>query len=85
MLRIPCTYKVIRDIASDILTAHDFTPYHCTVCRLKNGGFFFEHGPHHRGKLSLSSNEEVDVSFFSHPWCWYVLSFRKININEFSS
>lgn len=29
MLQIPCTSQVIRNIALDILTAHDFTPDHC--------------------------------------------------------
>lgn len=41
-------------------------------------------GTHQRGKLSLSSNEEVDLSFFLYLGVGRV-SFRKIDINEFSS
>lgn len=46
---------------------------------------FFVLGTHQRGKLSLSPNEEVDLSFFLYLGVGHVLSFRKININEFSS
>ena len=46
---------------------------------------FFVLGTHQRGKLSLSPNEEVDLSFFLYLGVGRVLSFRKININEFSS
>ena len=45
---------------------------------------FFVLGTHQRGKLSLSPNEEVDPSFFLYLGVGRV-SFRKININEFSS
>ena len=55
MLQIPCTSQVIRNIALDILTAHDFTLDHCV--QIKNGGFFFVLGAHQRGTMSLSSNE----------------------------
>ena len=55
-----------------------------TAHRLKNGGFFFVLGTHHRGKLSLSSNEEVDLSLFLYIGVGQI-SFREINVNEFSS
>ena len=56
-----------------------------TAHRLKHGGFFFVLGTHQRGKMSLSSNEEVDLSFFLYIGVGHVISFREININEFSS
>ena len=75
MLRIPCTCKVIRNIALDILTAHDFTPDHCA--QIKKWWLFL--------CARHSSNEEVDLSFFLYIGVGHVISFREININEFSS
>ena len=74
--------RSFRDIALHILTAHDFTPDH--YAQIKNVGFFFVLGAHQRGKLPLSSNKQVHLSFFLSLGVGHLLSFRKININEFS-
>ena len=67
---LSCTFKVIRNIALDILTEHYFTPDRCA--QIKKWWLF-----------SLCSVLTREVTFYIGVG--HVLSFRKININEFSS
>ena len=78
MLRIPCTFKVIPNITLNILTAHDFTPDHCAKLKFSSGLFFLLVA-HQRVQLSLSSNEELDLSFSLSLGVGLLLSIRKIN------
>ena len=75
MLRIPCTFKVIPNITLNILTAHDFTPDHCAKLKFSSGLFFLLVAH----QLSLSSNEELDLSFSLSLGVGLLLSIRKIN------
>ena len=78
MLRIPCTFKVIPNITLNILTVHDFTPDHCAKLKFSSGLFFLLVADK-RVQLSLSSNEELDLSFSLSLGGGLLLSIRKIN------
>ena len=79
MLRIPCTFQAIPNITLNILTAHDFTPDHCAKLKFSSGLFFLLVA-HQRVQLSLSSNEELDLSFSLSLGCGLLLSLiSKIN------